>query len=555
MESTKRLIIAIVLSVIVWFVWMRFFSPEKPIKKDINGTEITDNINTANKKETEAEPEIKETPAAINLVSSKITETSIDVDTGNFKISLSNKGGVIKNFDYNYQGKDIRLTVPNEMHKTEGLFDFAIHFTENEFLNGNSLNDTVWNYEKKSDTEIMFYTNFSLNGNPVQLQKSYKFIKQTNYFELEYNLINPGNQPVVLPNGYFIVSPADFLGPDMDFNNRYNSLSQIYYLNDDFSKGSKGGGFFSKNGPVKKENGTAKWAGVMSRYFLLIMLANDSGGNAVITDSRKDTGYRSGIIIPAVTIQPKNKITKSFKVYAGEKNKDKLAAVDVSLKDAADVSKWIEPIRDVLMWCLLKINIVFGNFGWSLVVFSILTKIILLPLTQRSTESMRRMQSLTPQMNELKAKYKDKPDQLNKEMMKLYRANKVNPLGGCLPMVIQMPFFIALYSALLNAVELWQAPFIFWIKDLSMPDTVFTISGFDINILPLIMTGATFLQQKMTPGSQAGQQQKMMMLMPLIFIFIFWTMPSGLVLYWTLQNLLQVAHQLYTNRKVDKKKD
>ena len=181
--------------------------------------------------------------------------------------------------------------------------------------------------------------------------------------------------------------------------------------------------------------------------------------------------------------------------------------------------------------------------------FSIITKIILLPLTQKSTESMKKLQALNPQITELREKYKDKPEVLNKKIMDLYKKNKVNPASGCLPLLLQMPFFFALYSALINAIDLWQAPFILWIQDLSLPDTIFKIYGFNINVLPIIMTGTTYLQQRMTTGEAVGQQQKMLMFMPLIFIVIFWNMPSGLVLYWIMQNALQMLHQFYINRK------
>ena len=161
---------------------------------------------------------------------------------------------------------------------------------------------------------------------------------------------------------------------------------------------------------------------------------------------------------------------------------------------------------------------------------------------------MKKMQLITPKINELRAKYKDKPDVLQKETLKLYQENKVNPLGGCLPILVQMPFFFALYSALVNSIDLWNAPFIFWMKDLSMPDTVATVAGFNINILPIIMTLTTYLQQKMSTVDTGSQQQKIMMsLMPLMFIFIFWSMPSGLVLYWTLQNIFQIVNQLVVN--------
>ena len=260
--------------------------------------------------------------------------------------------------------------------------------------------------------------------------------------------------------------------------------------------------------------------------------------------------------IPVEPIQAGKAISHAFKIYVGEKNKEKLVAVDPVLRDAADVNAFIEPIRDFLLWCLMKINILFGNFGWSLVIFSIITKIILMPLTLKSTESMKRLQELNPKIKEIQSKYKDKPDVMNKKVMELYKKEKVNPLSGCLPLLLQMPFFFALYSALINSIDLWQAPFIFWIQDLSLPDTVLTIpgsiafiGGFNLNILPILMTLTTYLQQKMTPGAGASQQQMFIKFMPFIFLFIFWNMPSGLIIYWIMQNVLQVLHQLYVNNK------
>jgi YidC/Oxa1 family membrane protein insertase len=540
--DSKRMIVAVLLSLAIWFVWMRFFSPTEPGKQEGQVQQT--------QKETAVETKsVKDTQSEIKVAGPKTTkETLIEAATDKYTVTFTNKGGAIKSFKY--KERNVELVVIKNKYDAKGVFDFSLYLSKEEFTQGNALENTLWNFTKISNNVIKFTSNISIDGKPVQLEKTYTFSKDTYYFKVDFNIINLGNKPLSFPNGYIIVSPGDFLGPDMDFENTYNKLNQIYYLNNDFHKCEKGGGFFSKAENYKIENGDIKWAGIMSRYFLLIMLPENFNGTGVVCDTREHTGNKAGMYISANKIQPGEKLAKSFKVYAGEKNKDKLEAVDVSLKDAADVSKWIEPIRDFLLWCLKYINMVIGNIGWSLVIFSILSKIVLMPLTIKSTESMKRMQALTPKMNELKEKYKGKPDVLNKEMMKLYKANKVNPMGGCLPMLLQMPFFFALWSALINSIDLWQAPFIFWIKDLSMPDTVAHIFGYPLNILPILMTATSFFQQKLTPGAAGGgQQQKMMMLMPLVFIVIFWNMPSGLVLYWTLQNAMQIAHQLYTNMK------
>ncbi len=548
--ENRRMILAIVLSLAVWYAWLYFFKkPEPPVKNvpDVRKEEPVEKAQRE-KKVDRAAPERVSRMKVRSSIAAK--EDLIDLATDKYTVSFSNRGGVIKSFKYNERDVDLVVSNGNQVFNAKGHFDFSIYMSEDEFLRGNDLNEVVWSYRKKADNIIKFYTSLYMDGRPLRIEKTYIFNKENYYFRIEYKLVNIGKRAVRTPNGYVIVSPSDFLGPDMDFDNQYNQLSYIYNLNGEFERAEKGGGFFSDNGSLQREAGDIGWTGIMSRYFLLIMISENFGGTGVVCDSRKNTGFRIGVNIPVDRIAPGEDLVKSFKVYVGEKNKEKLAAVDKSIIEAVDVSKWIEPIRDFLIWCLLKINLLVGNLGWALVIFSLLSKLVLLPLTQKSTESMKKMQELAPKINEIKEKYKDKPEVMNKEVMKLYKTNKVNPMGGCLPLLLQMPFFFALWSALLNSIDLWNAPFILWINDLSMPDTVFKIQGFNINILPIVMTASSFVQQKLTTPSAggSGQQQKLMMFMPLIFIVIFWNMPSGLVLYWTLQNVLQIVHQIVINK-------
>ncbi len=558
--ENRRMILAIVLSLLVWYLWLYFF--KKPIEPERRMPDVTrEEPATTPQKRLVDEPKSSavrpERISEIKISPSKIKkETSIGFVTDRYTVNLSNRGGIINSFKYN--GRNIELVVNrNNKFNARGFFDFAIYLSEDEFLRGSNLNEVLWNYRKESENVISFYTNMYINRRPFKIEKVYTFNKEDYYFKIDYRLTNTGSRDAQLPNDYIIVSPSDFLGPDMDFENQYNQLNYIYNLDGDYETTMKGGGFLGGSGSLKRENGNISWAGLMSRYFLLIMINENFSGSGVIFDTRENMPYRNGIYIPVGRIEPGGKILKSFKVYVGEKNKDKLASVDQNIIEASDVNTLIEPIRDFLMWCLIKINLLFGNMGWSLVIFSLLSKIVLLPLTQKSTESMKKMQELAPKINELKEKYKDKPDQMNKEVMKMYKTNKVNPLGGCLPLLLQMPFFFALWSALINSIDLWNSPFILWITDLSMPDTVMQIQGFNLNILPILMTGTSFIQQKLTTpaGGGTGQQQKMMMFMPLIFIFIFWNMPSGLVLYWTLQNVLQILHQVYVNKKSEEDKE
>jgi YidC/Oxa1 family membrane protein insertase len=182
-------------------------------------------------------------------------------------------------------------------------------------------------------------------------------------------------------------------------------------------------------------------------------------------------------------------------------------------------------------------NKVTNNYGIDIIIISILIKIIFLPLTQISFKSMKEMQKVQPEMNRLKATYKNDKAKLQQEIMLLYKRRKINPMSGCLPMLIQIPVFIALYNALQNAIEMRHAPFFWWIQDLSAKDPIY--------ITPLIMGATMVIQQKMTPTSADPTQAKMFMLMPIMFTFLFLSFPSGLVLYWLVNNVLSIAHQYY----------
>ncbi len=553
----KRFALALGLSLLVWFVWMLIFNP------------VPQRQHVAVQKEQKAEQKQKQDatplPAASSVVAatplvqqSAREESEITLVTNKYNVKLTNRGAKIKNLQYVYNGKKIELAVEKKDFSPSGIIaksnlDFQVYHTESEFIEGSPLDNALWNLEKIGENGVRFNLIVqNQSGERIMYERSYIFTEGKNYFELQQTVKNLGKAPLAFPDNRLIMTTPDFLGPTMDFDNRYNLVENVYFINDSFKTGRQGGGVFSDEQTVHRETGVTKWAGVRSRYFLLLMAPQDFTGTGIIHDGRKNHGKRVGIHVPAGVLQSGESTTKVFKVYVGEKDKQKLVEVDESLRDAADINVLIEPIRDFLVWCLLKINLLFGNFGWSLVIFSLLTKIVLMPLTIKSTESMKRMQELSPKVKEIQTKYKDKPDQMNKKIMELYKKEKVNPLGGCLPLLLQLPFFFALYSALINSIDLWKAPFILWISDLSLPDTVATISGFNINILPIIMTATTYLQQKMTPGSDSAQQQMMIKLMPFIFLFIFWNMPSGLIIYWIMQNVLQILHQLYINQRAKK---
>ena len=251
--------------------------------------------------------------------------------------------------------------------------------------------------------------------------------------------------------------------------------------------------------------------------------------------------------------------TNSFILYAGPKEYDRLKALGVGLEHIIDFG-FFSVIALPLLWILKLFYEFLGNYGWAIVLLTIVVRIPFIPLINKSQKAMKKMQELQPRLAEIREKYKKDPERIQKEMMGLYKKHKVNPLGGCLPILLQLPIFLALYKILLIAIELRGAPFILWIKDLSAPDTLFghipawfpLIGGFAVGLLPIIMGITMLIQQKMTPTSIDPRYNQIMMLMPIIFTFLFLNFASGLVLYWLMNNVLGIAQQFYVDRKIAK---
>jgi YidC/Oxa1 family membrane protein insertase len=240
------------------------------------------------------------------------------------------------------------------------------------------------------------------------------------------------------------------------------------------------------------------------------------------------------------------------RLFFGPKQTEVLKLLEINAQKIIDFG-WFDIIAKPLIWALNMMNKVTHNYGIDIIILTILIKIIFYPLTVKSSTSMKKMQKLQPIIVKLKEKYKDDKAKLNQEMMGIYKREGVNPMGGCLPMVIQIPVFFALYKALSGAIELRHAHFLWWMNDLSAPEDLFTfhVAGYalPIRILPLIMGVTQVIQQKMTPTTADPMQEKIMLLMPIVFTFLFWSFPSGLVLYWLINNVISIAQQYYINKK------
>lgn len=253
--------------------------------------------------------------------------------------------------------------------------------------------------------------------------------------------------------------------------------------------------------------------------------------------------------------------SNSFILYAGPKEYDVLKTLNVGLEHIVDFG-FFSIIALPLFWILKFFYQIVGNYGWAIVLLTILVRIPFIPLINKSQKSMKKMQDIQPKMAEIREKYKKDPQKMQQEMMQLYKTHKVNPIGGCLPILLQIPVFFALYKILLIAIELRHAPFMLWIHDLSAPDTLFghlpdfipLIGGFAVGPLPILMGATMVIQQKMTPTSLDPTQNKIMMILPVVFTFLFLNFASGLVLYWLMNNIFSIAQQFYVNQKLAREK-
>ena len=290
----------------------------------------------------------------------------------------------------------------------------------------------------------------------------------------------------------------------------------------------------------------AMWLGVEDQYFINAATALTPIRYGIFGSEKQrrqgETRYIPyyGIRLPKVQLEAKRMVDSEFEVFIGPKEEQELLKFGRNLKQSHDMTLEVlaTPLLDLLRWIYRYV----GNYGVAIIILTIIVRLVLFPLTLKGMKSMKRMQQLAPRMKKLQEKYKNNKEKLNQEMMGLYRKNKVNPLGGCLPILFQLPVFFALYSSLSSAVELRHAPFVFWINDLSQPD--------GLGITPLLMGITMFFQQRLTPQSAMMDptQAKIMQMLPIIFTFFTFTFPAGLTIYWLTSNLLSILQQLVINR-------
>jgi YidC/Oxa1 family membrane protein insertase len=374
--------------------------------------------------------------------------------------------------------------------------------------------------------------------NGVKLIKTYTFHKGSYSIGFSHKIVNESAEPVT-PKVYMqLVRDGNKLANESFFYSTFTGPA-IYTEADKFQKLdvekiAKGTETFVH----QANNG---WFAMIQHYFVSGIIPEAGIEREIFARQVETNLYAVGNIMTLKTLAPGASDTLGAQIYSGPEITSVLDKVAPGFNLVKDYG-WTTIVAKPVFWLMDEIHRILGNWGWTIIVLTIIIKIIFFPLSAASFRSMGRMKLLTPKMTEIRERHKDEPQKMNQAMMELYKTEKVNPLGGCLPLLIQTPVFIALYSVILASVELRHAPWLGWIQDLSTPDPYL--------ILPILMAVSMFIQTKLNPAPADPMQAKMMMIMPLVFSVMFFLFPSGLVLYWVVNNVLSIAQQWMVTRKM-----
>ncbi len=390
------------------------------------------------------------------------------------------------------------------------------------------------------DGENELRVSLSAQGeNGIQVTKTYIFQRGSYVVDLEYQISN--NSPVNLNTHAYFQLTRDNKAPDGANSMMTTFTGPAFYTDSDkYLKSTFEEIANNKTKlPAKANNG---WVAMVQHYFVSAWLPTGSHEREFFVREIGKDIYSAGVILPVPSLAPGASTKFDSRLYVGPQEQEKLAAIAPGFDLVVDYG-WLTVIAAPIFWLLQWLHSFIGNWGWSIIVLTIIIKAAFFPLSAASYKSMAKMKLLTPKLTKLKETFGDNKQRLNQEMMELYKKEKVNPLGGCLPIMVQIPVFLALYWVLQSTVEMRGAPWLGWIKDLSAQDPYF--------VLPLIMGVTMVVTTKLNPTPPDPMQAKVMMIMPIVFTGMFLFFPAGLVLYWTVNNLLSIAQQWQVTRMIE----
>ena len=564
----RNLLLAFALSFLVLMLWTRLVAPppKPPEEPTAEETVVTNEAEAVPgpaaevplpapepaSAKTEASPlEAARSPATLDPME---TGRVLLQETSLYRAELDSRGAGIRHWELReYDGGPREDYAPIVLTTGDPPYEQVLT-TPFEELGVGNLSEAIFEVEEEVGSTIAF--RFTKEG--VTVRKVYGFREGSYGFELLVQVENRSER-VIEPR--FAVSWPAAERPGQDFKDQALSVLEEGSVEKQPLQSIWKSGFFGGEPErVSEVMREVDWAGVNLTYFLAAMLPdNPIQARARFVGTEPGRAGVVQVFFEPVKLPPGQATERLFRAYMGPKEADQLEAMGGELGRAIDLGwSWVAPLTRGFNWLLAALYVFVRNYGIAIIVLTVLVRVVTAPLTNKQMRSMERMRALAPKLQELKEKYGEDKQKQSEQMMSLYRQEGVNPLGGCLPMVLQLPVFIGLFYALRSSIHLRHAPFVGWIDDLSAPESLFVIPvvGVPLRVLPLVMGGTMLLQQRITPMQQMdpAQQKMMMTVMPIVMTVVFYQFPSGLVLYWMVSNVLAIAHQLWIGRGMRSKK-
>mgnify|MGYP006281213499 CR=1 FL=1 len=548
--SERRALLAVLLIFLLFFGYT-YFSRRgtQPPEPEVATTDVAEETATRTVEEpppdravtqqvpAEEPPAAQTTAGAAETPGAGRTVETTTIESPLYRATLSNRGATVVSFELReYRGAEGRMVdlVPPGSPALGATVRYGANTIDTgEWVFEPSMTGRIALSEGRESVTVSFEAE---RGDGLMLTRTYTFRPDSYLFDVTARLSGvpstAGGREVVL--GWPGVLPTEEKEDD-------RGLASVIYTEEDTERLNLGD---LKNEAERAIVGDIRWATSQSRYFMAALLTNGESFERVTVygdPEDRTVGFRATQAVGA------GSDVVELQAYAGPQDYIRIEKLGVELERAVDLGWSItRPLSVLMLRALVWAHGVVPNYGLVIIIFSILTKLLFYRLTHKSFTEMKRMQELQPKLEELKKKHADDKERLAKEQMQLYKREGVNPLGGCLPMLLQMPVFIALFQVLRTTIELRGAPFALWITDLSQPDTIATIAGFPIHILPLLMGVGMLVQQRFS--SSDPNQAMVGRLMPILFTVLFYNFASGLVLYWLVNTALSVAQQYYIHK-------
>ncbi|MFH1152548.1 MAG: membrane protein insertase YidC [Pseudomonadota bacterium] len=554
MEEQKRLFIAIILSIVVIFGWNIFFVDKEAPPKTSPEQAVTAESGTQTADQGKA---VESVPAPIPMTASTVappmepapgsTGRTIVVDSPLYTMEISEFSGTVTSFKLKKYRETVEQDSPLKQmvspKLSKGMFaldleDKTVPGLENAVFRCPSEQDHIDVTQGARDLTFAWQS-------PQGLVVEKVFTMTPDSYLVGFNVTIKNGTPVPIKDTLSISIPGVVTEAS-----GYNHEGPVLFSNDSLEEIN-----VKKLADKSTFPGIMEWAGHTDRYFLTVIIP-EKPVDATVKVSYEAPMATSRFVQSMDRIDPGRQITYPFWYFMGPKSLKIMGSLGHNLKKSENFG-WFDVLARP---CLIAMNFIYDlipNYGVAIMLLTLAIKLLFWPLGTKSYKSMSDMKRIQPLMMQIREKYKGDKTKMNAEVMNLYKTYKVNPMSGCLPMLVQMPIFFALYRMLYQAIELRHAPFLGWINDLSAPDRLFNFdiaiplmqAPYGIPVLTIIMGATMFLQQKMSPSTGDPTQAKMMMLMPIFMTFIFINFPSGLVLYWLVNNVLSIGQQYYIQKK------